>query len=684
MKYPLRRPVIRALGTGTLGFALHLLVRKVCLDRNGLWLQSSPLAVCLFCLTGIFGLAVLFLTLKQKKGSLCHWVPDRFSGSLGSFAAAFGFLFLALRLSWGNSRLEDAAKMLACLSAAAMGANGALLHLGKKPSFVCSLPAVLLFMVYPLSRHGVWSYQTQFLDYGFSLLALIGLLLFSYAYIHLTTAPLSARWLRFSGLLACVFSMTAAAKELPAFFLPMAVWVSSTLVDAQTYKAPAPMELPENVALCLERLEKENTPGYLVGGCVRDHLLGTKPHDYDLCTAATPEKLKEIFADYPLVLSGEKHGTVGVVFGKEVLEITTFRTEGAYADGRHPDWVEFVPDLEGDLARRDFTVNAIAYNPKAGYIDPFDGICHLQAGSLQAVGNPEVRFTEDALRILRGVRFAVRFGFSVDNATLQAMFRLKENMDHLAAERVFSELCKLLPLLKAEDILLFQPVLTHCLPELAPCVDFCQHTPHHAYDVLTHTAYVVENTPKDLALRWAALLHDTGKPVVFTQDENGRGHFYAHAQESAKLAEQALRRLKAPTALREEVVSLVAHHMDLWDGGEKQLRRRLRTFGFEGCKKHLALQKADFCSKGVLGVVSETDFDATLAAIEKIEAENACLHLSDLAVKGTDLMALGYEAGPRLGQALESLLDLVVDGELPNEKDALLEKAKEMTEWRDL
>ena len=378
------------------------------------------------------------------------------------------------------------------------------------------------------------------------------------------------------------------------------------------------------------------------------------------------------------MLSGEKHGTVGVVFGKEVLEITTFRTEGTYEDGRHPDWVEFVPNLEEDLARRDFTVNAIAYNPKEGYIDPFGGICDLQAGILRAVGDPQVRFTEDALRILRGVRFAVRFGFAVDKATLQAMFDLKEKMDNLAVERVFSELCKLLPLLKAEDILLFQPILTHIIPELASCVDFCQHSPHHAYDVFTHTGYVVEYTPNDLAIRWAALLHDTGKPVVFTQDENGRGHFYSHAQESAKLADQVLRRLKAPTALREEVVSLVAHHMDLWETEEKMLRRRLRKFGFDGCKKHLALQKADFCSKGVLSDISETSFDITLAAIEKIEEENACLHLTDLAVKGKDLMELGFEAGPRLGQALETLLGLVVDGDLPNERDALLKKAKEL------
>ncbi len=677
MKTLLRRPVFWAMGAGTLGFTLHMWAGRAALDRYSLWLQSHPAVLCLFCLAAISTIAVLLFSLKEKKGSLCHLVSDNFLGAFGSFAAAFGFLFLALGLSWDGSLLGNAAKLFACLSAALMGASGALQAFGKKPSFGCSLPAVILFMVYPLSRHGIWSMQTQFLDYGFTLLALVSLLLFSYAYCHLAAAPLSVRWVRFSGLLACLFSLVAAAGELPAFFLPMAVWVSSTLVSIQPYKTPTPMEIPGNVALCLERLEKENTPGYLVGGCVRDHLLGIKPHDYDLCTAATPEKLKEVFADFPLVLSGEKHGTVGVVFDKEVLEITTFRTEGTYEDGRHPDWVEFVSDLEADLARRDFTVNAVAYNPKEGYIDPFGGICDLQAGILRAAGNPEVRFTEDALRILRGVRFAVRFGFSVDKSTLQAMFSLKEKMDNLAVERVFTELCKLIPLLKARDLLLFQPILTHILPEMAPCVGFCQHSPHHAYDVFTHTAYVVENTPADLALRWAALLHDTGKPPVFTQDENGRGHFYGHAQESAKLSEEALRRLKAPTALREEVISLVVHHMDLWEADEKVLRRQMRKHGTQHVKKLLALQRADYLSKGVPGDNAHLDFDAVARVVEKIEADNTCLHLSDLAVNGKDLMELGFEAGPRLGQTLETLLDLVLEEELPNEKQALLEKAKE-------
>ncbi len=676
MKTLLRRPVFWAMGAGTLGFLLHLWCRQTCLDRYGLWIQSHPAAICLFILAGLALVAALFFSLKEKKGSLSYLAQSPVLEALGSVAAALGFLFLAITQPWNMGLLGKASKLLACLAAITMGANGIRRFLGKKASFPCAVPAVLFLMAYVLSRYGGWSYQTQFLAYGFPLLALVSLLLFSYAYCHLTIAPVSRRWLRFTGLCACFFSLCAAAGELPAFFLPMAIWVSSTLAGEKPYKTPTPMEIPAHVALCLERLEKENTPGYLVGGCVRDHLLGITPHDYDLCTVATPDKLREIFADHSLVLSGEKHGTIGVVFQKEVLEITTFRTEGTYADGRHPDWVEFVPNLEADLGRRDFTVNAIAYNPNEGYIDPFGGMEDLQEGILRTVGNPVARFTEDALRILRGVRFAIRFGFTVENATLQAMFALKEKMDNLAAERIFAELCKLLPLLKAEDLQVYAPIFTYVLPELAPCLDFCQHSPHHAYDVYTHTAYVVENTPSDLALRWAALLHDTGKPVSFTQDENGRGHFYGHAEASARLADTALRRLKAPTALREEVVFLIAHHMDLWEANEKVLRRQMSKHGPENCKNLLALQRADYLSKGVPGDNAHLDFDAVARILEKIASENACLRLSDLAIDGNDLLQLGFEAGPRLGQILNRLLEKVVDEELPNEKDALLAEAE--------
>ena len=352
------------------------------------------------------------------------------------------------------------------------------------------------------------------------------------------------------------------------------------------------MKLPENILFCIDRLEHAGYAAYVVGGCVRDALLGLTPHDYDICTAATPEQMQQLFSDHQLVLSGLKHGTVSVVVDRELVEITTFRTEGEYLDNRHPQWVRFVDRVEEDLARRDFTVNAMAYSPSRGFADPFGGRADLEKGLLRAVGDPEQRFREDALRILRGVRFSVRYGLQVEEKTQQAMFNLVSLMDHLARERVFEELCKLLTHVKAADLLRFAPVLVQAVPELAPSLGFDQRSPHHAYDVYTHTAYVVEHVPPVLHLRWAALLHDTGKPAVFYTDENGRGHFPEHAGESAELANQALRRLRAPNELRILVRDLVARHMMLPPKDRKILRRWMSRFGADFMADLLTLQQA--------------------------------------------------------------------------------------------
>ena len=359
------------------------------------------------------------------------------------------------------------------------------------------------------------------------------------------------------------------------------------------------MQLPPSVLACLQALENHGFACYAVGGCVRDHLLGLTPHDFDLCTAATPEQMKQVFSHHRLVLAGEKHGTVGIVTDSGVVEITTFRTEGGYRDNRHPDWVEFVEDIRGDLARRDFTVNAMAYSPSRGLCDPFGGQKDLENRVLRAVGDADARFREDSLRILRGVRFAVRYGLTPDSATESAMFRLAPLMENLARERIFDELCKLLPLLTARDLQRFAPVLTAVIPELAPMLGFQQHTPHHAYDIYTHTAYVVENVPGELALRWAALLHDVGKVSTFSLDEAGCGHFYGHAQESAKMADAILLRLKAPTQLRQQVVFLIDKHMVLLQPERKTLRRQLSRWGQDALAQLLILQKADNASKGV-------------------------------------------------------------------------------------
>ena len=432
------------------------------------------------------------------------------------------------------------------------------------------------------------------------------------------------------------------------------------------------MYLPPNVHVCIEALEKEGFSCYAVGGCVRDALLGLIPHDYDLCTAAKPETIAQIFAGHTLVRSGEKHGTIGVVIDGAVYEITTYRTEGDYTDGRHPGWVEFVDDITLDLSRRDFTVNAMAYSPIRGYADPFGGRQDLKDGVLRCVGEAEKRFSEDALRILRGVRFAVRYGLEVEKDTKNAMYRLAPLMENLARERVFDELCKLLPLVNAEDLLAFAPVLTQVIPELMPLMGFDQKNPHHQYDIFTHTAQVVAGTPADLAVRWAALLHDIGKPGCFSQDEQGIGHFYGHAKLGAQIADSILLRLKAPTALRQRVVLLVEQHMTPLEPDKKLLRRRLSKLGSETVHQLLALQRSDMGAKPA----DDSRFSQIQLLLQEIEAENACLSIRDLAVSGHDLMDLGYR-GPAIGQALQFLLEQVLDERVENEKEALIQALKQ-------
>jgi len=437
------------------------------------------------------------------------------------------------------------------------------------------------------------------------------------------------------------------------------------------------MKLPKHVQMCIRTLEDAGYQAYCVGGCVRDSLLGIDPHDYDLCTDALPAATAQLFEGHTLVRSGEKHGTIGVVFQKEVIEITTFRTEGGYADSRHPDWVQFVPTVQEDLARRDFTVNAMAYNPRTGYIDPWGGQQDLQDRILRAVGDPATRFTEDSLRILRGVRFALRFRLTPDQKTEEAMFRLAPLMDKLARERVFDELCKLILLVNADDLQCYAPIITQVIPELKPCLHFDQHSPHHAFDVYTHTAHVVAATPPILPLRLAALFHDIGKPTVFTQDENGRGHFKGHAGAGAEIADTVLRRLKAPTALREQVVFLIDHHMLPMAPDRKLLRRRLGKYGEENCRLLLMLQEGDFRSKGV-PTDEDPPFTQIRELLDSISQGNDCLTVKGLAIDGKDLQALGIAPGPQMGQILSLLLEKVQEDILPNDRQSLLSAAQQM------
>lgn len=435
------------------------------------------------------------------------------------------------------------------------------------------------------------------------------------------------------------------------------------------------MELPGYVLELMQKLNDAGFQAWVVGGCVRDSLLCKTPQDWDLCTDAKPEEMLSIFADFRLLTQGLKHGTITVLSDSPV-EITTFRTEGGYADHRHPGWVAFVPDIRLDLARRDFTVNAMAYCPALGFADPFGGQRDLQEKILRAVGDPETRFQEDGLRILRGARFCAAYGLTPEHATYEAMRSQRQLLDGLSRERVYSELCKFLLAAKVEDLERFAPILTQVLPELAPTVGFLQQNPHHVFDVYGHTAHVVAVCPAELPLRWAALLHDVGKPQCFHVDEKGVGHFPGHAQVGAELAASILARLRAPKALTEQVSTLVRYHSTCRQAKGKTVRRLLRKLGETTLRQLLALDKADGWGKqpGESREVSSEirEFEEEL---ERILAESPCLTLRQLAINGHDLQAIGVLPGRAMGSLLAFLLEQVEVGAVDNEKEALLQIA---------
>lgn len=436
------------------------------------------------------------------------------------------------------------------------------------------------------------------------------------------------------------------------------------------------LQIPGYAGALMEKLEQAGFRAWAVGGCVRDSLLGRRPHDWDLCTSALPEQTAEVFSAFPLIRNGEKHGTIAVCTEGQVVEITTLRSEGSYTDGRHPDWVKFVPDLRQDLARRDFTINAMAWSPKDGLQDPFDGARDLKAGILRAVGDPETRFREDGLRILRGLRFAARFSLTVDPETGRAMNDCAGLLKKIAAERIYTELMGFLPHATSGLLCAYAPVICAVIPELWASVGFQQHNPHHSLDVYCHIAHVVEAAPPEEELRLAALLHDVGKPRCFTRDENGVGHFKGHAQVGAEMAGKILDRLRCPNRMRERVVTLVAYHGSCRATSGKTVRRLLRKLGEDLTRELLELDRADCHGKPTDD--HQEIFNEFEEILNRILAEKPCFSLKDLAISGKDLLETGMWAGPRMGRILNTLLDRVAEGSLPNDREILLEEAKKI------
>ena len=438
-----------------------------------------------------------------------------------------------------------------------------------------------------------------------------------------------------------------------------------------------PNALPAQVRDTLNCLHRAGHEAWIVGGCVRDLLLGRTPTDYDITTSALPGQTKAVFRDRRVVETGIRHGTVTLLAEGMPLEITTYRVDGTYSDARHPDGVTFTASLREDAARRDFTINAMAYAPGLGLRDYFGGQADLSRRLIRAVGDPDQRFREDALRVLRAIRFAAVLGFDLEEETAGAARRQAAGLEKVSAERVFQELSKLLCGPKAGQVLLAYPdILGQVIPELLPMVGFDQHSRHHCYDVYTHTAVAVDHVPPRLGLRLAMLLHDIGKPDTFSLGEDGQGHFYGHHRRSMELAEEILRRLRAPKKLREEVVTLVRYHDAPIEEDPARLRRWLHKLGPERFFALLDIQRGDAAGQGLAYCTRIQRADRLESLARGLLAQAPCLTLADLAVDGRDLLALGYR-GPALGRALQGLLEEVLAGRLPNEKSALLQWAKE-------
>ena len=432
-------------------------------------------------------------------------------------------------------------------------------------------------------------------------------------------------------------------------------------------------ELPPQVRYALEKLNSAGFDAYLVGGGVRDALMGFEPKDYDITTSALPSQTAQVFASERLIETGIKHGTVTVLIDKTPLEITTFRIDGRYTDFRHPDSVMFSLELSDDLSRRDFTVNSLAYHPAEGVIDFFDGREDITRQIIRCVGSPEQRFQEDALRILRAIRFSSVLGFIIEDKTAAAIHAQRALLRHVSAERIFSEFVKLLCGKNVRAVLEdYIDVIGEFVPEAFKMHGCAQNCIYHRYDVLRHTAVAVESVPADPVLRLAAFFHDIGKPETKTTEKNGTDHFYGHAAISTKIAEQTLISLRADNKTVKDVTLLVQRHDVPIEETEKSVKRALGKLSEDGFFRMLQLKRADTAAQASFCHERFSYYDRLEDLARNILAQGDCLSLQQLAVNGSDLIHAGIPEGKEIGELLRILLDAVLDGKLPNEKTALL------------
>ena len=437
------------------------------------------------------------------------------------------------------------------------------------------------------------------------------------------------------------------------------------------------MKLSKGALKAIEMLNNAGYEAYAVGGCVRDAIMDIEINDFDVTTSATPEEMQQVFKNERTYETGIKHGTITLVYENENVEITTYRVDGEYEDNRRPKAVEFTKSLTNDLKRRDFTMNAIVYNNNEGYIDLFGGIEDIKNKTIRAIGNPKDRFNEDALRILRAIRFASKLGFEIEESTKKAMLECKHLLHNISEERIAAEINKfVLGSNVKKAILDHYDILSEIIPEFEAMHNFDQRNDWHIYDVLTHTAVVVENTPQIAHLRLTALLHDTGKVHTFTVDEKGIGHFYGHNDKSAEITENYLTKYKYDNFTKERVYKLVKVHDTPIEPDRILIKKRINRMGKDCFFDLIKIKRADNLAQNLnkvrLDIIDE---------IEKIATDiinEDCFTLGSLKINGGDLIKNGFKPGKQLGNILNTLLEEVIEEKIPNEKEALLNRAEEL------
>jgi len=435
------------------------------------------------------------------------------------------------------------------------------------------------------------------------------------------------------------------------------------------------IRLPSKVNKIIVTLQNAGYEAYAVGGCVRDSILNREPEDWDITTSATPEQTKSLFRR--TFDTGIEHGTVTVLLEKEGFEVTTYRIDGTYEDSRHPSRVEFTRSLEEDLLRRDFTINAMAYNEEQGLVDIFGGSFDLKNGIIRCVGNAQERFTEDALRILRAVRFAAQLGFTIKPETRRAIRELAPTLANISAERIRAELIKLLVSVHPEKVRdLYELGITDViLPEFNPLMTTGQETPHHMYNVGDHTIESLKLIRGDKILRLTMLFHDMGKPEMKTVDQNGVAHFKKHAAVSEEIAETVMRRLKFDNDTLRKVVRLIRYHDYRMPAKANLVRRAVNKIGTDMFPYYLEVRKADTLAQSEYLRDEKLKNIADIAALfHEIEEQKQCVSIKTLAITGRDLLEAGMEQGELIGETLNRLMEEVLEDPELNQKEALLER----------